>query len=40
MPNLNSIQRDSFEWFQKEGLRELFAEVTPIHPSPQTRRCE
>ena len=30
MPNLNSIQRDSFDWFLKEGLRELFMEMSPI----------
>jgi DNA-directed RNA polymerase subunit beta len=30
MPNLNKIQRDSFDWFLKEGLKELFAEMSPI----------
>jgi DNA-directed RNA polymerase subunit beta len=30
IPNLIQIQRDSFEWFQREGLRELFAEISPI----------
>jgi DNA-directed RNA polymerase subunit beta len=30
MPNLNSVQRDSFEWFLKEGLKEVFAESSPI----------
>jgi DNA-directed RNA polymerase subunit beta len=30
MPNLNKVQRDSFDWFLKEGLKELFAEVSPI----------
>jgi DNA-directed RNA polymerase subunit beta len=35
MPNLNQVQRDSFNWFLKEGLKELFAEVSPI-----TRRRE
>src|SRR5271165_7298571 len=30
MPNLIQVQLDSFEWFKKEGLRELFAEISPI----------
>ena len=33
MPNLNQVQRDSFEWFLKEGLKELFAEMSPIEKS-------
>ena len=30
MPNLIQVQLDSFEWFKTEGLRELFAEISPI----------
>ena len=30
MPGLIQIQLDSFEWFKKEGLREVFAEISPI----------
>ena len=30
MPNLNDVQRDSFDWFLKEGLKELFAEISPM----------
>src|SRR6266581_2372990 len=30
MPGLIQIQLDSFEWFKNEGLRELFAEISPI----------
>src|SRR5216684_7557968 len=30
MPGLIQIQLDSFAWFQQEGLRELFAEISPI----------
>ncbi|MFI5240280.1 MAG: DNA-directed RNA polymerase subunit beta [Candidatus Saccharimonadia bacterium] len=30
LPNLIEIQTQSFEWFVKEGLQELFAEVSPI----------
>ncbi len=30
MPGLIQIQLDSFEWFKKEGLHELFSEISPI----------
>ena len=30
MPGLIQIQLDSFEWFKREGLRELFDEISPI----------
>src|SRR5436309_16077301 len=30
MPGLIQIQLDSFEWFRKEGLHELFDEISPI----------
>ncbi len=30
LPNLIQIQVDSFEWFKREGLRELFDEINPI----------
>ena len=30
VPNLIIVQLDSFRWFQKEGLRELLEEVSPI----------
>src|ERR687885_189454 len=30
VPNLIQIQRDSFRWFLNEGLKELFAEISPI----------
>jgi DNA-directed RNA polymerase subunit beta len=30
VPNLIQIQRDSFRWFLEEGLKELFAEISPI----------
>ncbi len=30
IPNLIKVQRDSFDWFVKEGLKELFAEISPI----------
>ena len=30
MPSLIQVQLDSFEWFKRDGLRELFAEISPI----------
>jgi len=30
VPDLNTIQLASYEWFFKDGLRELFDEITPI----------
>jgi DNA-directed RNA polymerase subunit beta len=30
MPNLIEIQLRSFDWFKREGLRELFEEISPI----------
>ncbi|MFQ7473307.1 MAG: DNA-directed RNA polymerase subunit beta, partial [Anaerovoracaceae bacterium] len=30
MPNLIQIQTDSYDWFIKEGLREVFEDITPI----------
>src|SRR3984893_9299405 len=30
MPGLLQIQLDSFDWFKREGLREVFEEISPI----------
>ncbi|MFA5954366.1 MAG: DNA-directed RNA polymerase subunit beta [Patescibacteria group bacterium] len=30
LPDLTAIQKQSYDWFLKEGLRELFDEVSPI----------
>ncbi len=30
MPSLIQIQRDSYEWFLEEGLREVFEDISPI----------
>ena len=30
MPNLIDMQKSSYEWFIKEGLREAFRDVSPI----------
>lgn len=32
MPNLIEVQKDSYQWFLKEGLKEVFADVSPINP--------
>ncbi len=31
VPNLIELQRDSYEWFLREGLRELFESFSPIY---------
>ena len=30
MPNLIEVQKDSYEWFLKDGLREAFDDISPI----------
>ena len=30
LPNLIEVQLESFEWFKKEGLSQLFDEITPV----------
>ena len=30
MPNLIEVQKDSYKWFLDEGLREVFADISPI----------
>ena len=30
LPNLIKLQVDSFDWFKREGLRELLNEISPI----------
>ena len=30
LPNLIEVQKDSYEWFVREGLREVFRDVSPI----------
>jgi len=37
IPNLIQVQLDSFRWFQEEGLRELFEELSPIKDYTNTR---
>ena len=37
MPNLIKIQLDSYEWFRREGLRELLDEISPIQDFTGTK---
>lgn len=30
IPNLIAVQKDSYDWFLKEGLREVFKDISPI----------
>ena len=30
MPNLIGIQKDSYEWFLQDGIKEVFRDVSPI----------
>ncbi|MEF9942259.1 MAG: DNA-directed RNA polymerase subunit beta [Lachnospiraceae bacterium] len=30
MPNLIEVQKESYQWFLKEGLKEVFADISPI----------
>ena len=30
MPNLIKVQKDSYEWFLKEGLGEVLRDISPI----------
>ena len=30
MPNLIKVQKDSYEWFVKEGLGEVLKDISPI----------
>ena len=37
IPDLVRVQLNSFRWFQEEGLKELFLEVSPIRDHTNTR---
>ena len=30
MPNLIEVQKNSYNWFLEEGLKEVFADISPI----------
>ncbi len=40
MPNLIAIQRNSYDWFLEEGLRETFREISPITDFSDTLQLE
>lgn len=40
VPNLISIQKDSFEWFKNEGLAQAFADISPIENSAKDMAVE
>ncbi len=40
VPNLISIQTDSFEWFKREGLAQAFADISPIENSTKDMHIE
>jgi DNA-directed RNA polymerase subunit beta len=40
LPDLISVQRDSFEWFLQEGLKETFRDISPIRDFTETLQLE
>ncbi|MDY5741831.1 MAG: DNA-directed RNA polymerase subunit beta, partial [Lachnospiraceae bacterium] len=40
MPNLIEVQKDSYQWFLEDGLREVFADISPIGDHNSTMRLE
>ena len=44
MPNLIEVQKNSYNWFLEEGLKEVFADISPIadysgHLSMEFKDC-
>ena len=41
MPNLIKVQKDSYEWFVKEGLGEVLKDIKILHSKliPAIRKC-
>ena len=39
MPHLLDLQTKSYEWFCKEGLKDVFADISPIEDSAKKGRC-
>lgn len=37
MPDLLAVQKDSFDWFMRDGMREVFKDLSPI--KMRTVRC-
>ena len=40
MPNLIDVQKKSYEWFIKEGLKEVFRDISPIKDHNETLMLE
>src|SRR5512134_1407891 len=40
LPDLISVQRDSFDWFLQEGLKETFRDISPIKDFTETLQLE
>ena len=40
MPNLIEVQKDSYEWFLNDGLKEAFADISPIKDYSDTLSLE
>ncbi len=40
LPDLVAIQRESFQWFLEQGLRETFADISPIKDFTETLQLE
>ena len=40
MPDLLAVQKDSFEWFMRDGLRDVFSDLSPIKTSDGSLQLE
>ena len=40
LPDLVAIQRESFKWFLEKGLKETFADISPIKDFTETLQLE
>ena len=40
VPNLIAIQTENFNWFMNEGLKQAFADISPIENSAKTMYVE
>ncbi|NBP18300.1 MAG: DNA-directed RNA polymerase subunit beta, partial [Actinobacteria bacterium] len=40
MPDLLAVQKDSFEWFMRDGLRDVFTDLSPIKTNDNSLQLE
>ncbi|MGA1111270.1 MAG: DNA-directed RNA polymerase subunit beta, partial [Ilumatobacteraceae bacterium] len=40
MPDLLAVQKDSFEWFMRDGLRDVFSDISPIKTTDGSLQLE